>query len=105
MPSTRTPRLSGPVGRLRRAWVRLHVQTLEDRAVPAASAFDVYTAVVSAGSPRVSPADTPADRADANSPSSPYAGVGSIQVSTRNRSCVVTAAAIGSRDVLTAFHV
>jgi hypothetical protein len=105
MPSTRTPRLSRSVGRPRRAWVRLHVQCLEERAVPAASPFDVYTPVVSAGSPRVSPADTPADRVDANSPTSPYAGVGSIQVGTRNGSFVGTGAVIGSKYVLTAAHV
>jgi V8-like Glu-specific endopeptidase len=92
-------------GLARRGRARLHVEALEDRAVPAADPYDVFTPMVSAGSAKVSPADTPDDRIDPNSPGSPYAGVGAIQVATKTGSFVATGAVIGSKYVLTAAHI
>src|SRR5262245_53633613 len=105
MRQPRRTRTSGLVAPPRRGRVRLHVEGLEDRAVPAADPYDVFTPTVSAGSPKVTPADTPDDRIDANSPSSPYAGVGAVQVATKNGSFVATGAVIGSKYVLTAAHI
>jgi Trypsin len=95
----------------RRAWLRptcrivLRVDGLEDRAVPAAGPADIFTAVVSAGSAKAAPSDTPDDRIDPNVTSSQYAGVGSIQVNTKGTSYVGTGTVIGKRYVLTAAHV
>lgn len=84
--------------------VRLRVQCLEDRAVPAALG-DEFHATVIAGSSRGTPADSPDARVDENSTSSPYAGVGSLQIVTKNTSFIATATVIGKRHVLTAAHV
>lgn len=93
-------------GRFRRAIsARLRVEGLEDRATPAAGPDDVFHATVIAGSARATPADTPDDRIDPNTISSPYGGVGSLQVVTRNRSLLGTATVIGPRHVVTAAHV
>jgi hypothetical protein len=106
MRRSHTHRSPGIAGQLRRGRVVLRVEGLEDRAVPTAGpSDDVFTPTVSAGSPKVNPADTPSDRVDANSSSSPYAGVGSIQVVTRTGSFVATGAVIGSKYVLTAAHI
>jgi len=82
---------------------RLHVEGLEDRTVPAGG--DAFHAMVFAGSPNGSPADSAADRVDPNESSSPYAGVGAIEVITKTRSFIGTGTVIGGRQVLTAAHV
>ena len=96
---------SEPRGPLRRVRVVLRVEFLEDRSVPAVGTADLFTPTVSAGSLKASPADTPADRIDANVTSSAYGGVGSIQGQTPTGSFVSTGAVIGSRHILTAAHV
>ena len=106
MPLPRTFRRSGSRGWLRNAGrVVLRVEGLEVRAIPAAGPVDVFHATVSSGSQNASPADTPTDRIDPNVTSSPFGGVGSIQVNTRNSALVATGTAIGRRYVLTAAHI
>jgi hypothetical protein len=78
---------------------------LEDRAVPSAGSTDIFHPMVIAGSSRGSPADTPDARIDPNSPSSPFAGVGSLEIAAKNTSFLGTATVIGKRYVLTAAHV
>src|SRR3954453_893529 len=90
---SRTRRPSGPAC--------LRVEALEDRATPA----DVFHAMVIAGSPKAAPADSTDQRIDPNSTSSPFAGVGSIQVQTKATSFIGTGTVIGKRSVLTAAHV
>src|SRR5689334_1913229 len=84
---------------------RLRVLQLEDRATPAAGPTDVFHPMVIAGSSRGSPADTPDARVDPNTPSSPFAGVGSLEITAKNTSFLGTATVIGKRFVLTAAHV
>jgi hypothetical protein len=83
----------------------LRVDGLEDRAIPSAGPVDVFTAMVSAGSLKATPFDSPDYRIDPNVTSSPYAGVGSIQVNTKGTSFIGTGTVIGKRYVLTAAHV
>jgi len=73
---------------------RLRVERLEDRANP-----------VVGGSLTGSPGDSPAAHIDPNSPSSPYAGVGAIEVVAKGASFIGTGTVIGKRYVLTAAHV
>jgi hypothetical protein len=61
--------------------------------------------VVLAGDPNGLPGDSPTQRVDPNTASSPFAGVGSIVVQTGNTSELGTGALIGRRYVLTAAHV
>src|SRR5262245_15469773 len=99
----RTYRLLGAAARtVGRA--RLRVEGLEDRAVPAALADEFHPTVI-AGSSRGTPADSPEARVDDNSTSSPFAGVGSLQIVTKNTSYIATGTVIGKRHVLTAAHV
>ncbi len=84
---------------------RLRVERLEDRATPAAGPVDVFHPMVIAGSARGTPGDTPSDRIDPNTPSSPYAGVGSVEVVAKGVSFIGTGTVIGKRYVLTAAHV
>lgn len=100
----RTYRLPGAAGRPA-GRVLLRVEGLEDRAVPAAALADEFHATVIAGSPRSSPGDSTDARIDPNTTSSPYAGVGSLQIVARNKSFIATATVIGPRHVLTAAHV
>jgi hypothetical protein len=90
--------------RWRRAY--LLVEQLGDRIVPSLVASDgPFLATVMAGNPNVTPQDSPAKRIDENTAESRFAGVGSLQVGTRNGAHVGTATAIGPRHVLTAAHV
>jgi hypothetical protein len=93
----RTPRPIRPA--------RLRLQALEDRATPAAGLADVFQPMVIAGSPKVAPGDSTDQRVDPNTTSSPFAGVGSIQVQTKATSFIGTGTVIGKRSVLTAAHV
>src|SRR5262245_57219051 len=83
----------------------LRVEQLGERIVPSISAAEPVFPMVMAGELNGLPGDSPAERIDPNSPESPFAGVGSIQVlSTRGR-FTGTATAIGPRHILTAAHV
>ena len=66
---------------------------------------DVFYPTVVAGDPIGIPPDSPDNRIDPNSKTSPYAGVGSVQVTSRIGSSVGTGSVIGRRYVLTAAHV
>jgi hypothetical protein len=85
-------------------FVCLRVQRLEDRALPSATLLDVYP-VIMAGYLKGSPADSPGERVDPNTVESPFAGVGSILISTAKTTRIGTGAAIGPRHILTAAHV
>ena len=63
-----------------------------------------YQAVIVAGDPNGSPADSPANRVDANTASSPYAGVGSLRISATGGTYICSATVIGTQSVLTAGH-
>lgn len=71
---------------------------------PSADSDGDFHAVIVAGAPSGSPADSPANRVDANLATSPYAGVGSLQISTRRGTYICTATAIDDTHVLTAAH-
>ncbi|HKB05440.1 MAG TPA: trypsin-like serine protease [Gemmataceae bacterium] len=108
------PRPTGPGGSLRLdARTPLRVELLEDRATPSTgpvAAGDFHPVVV-AGDPNGTEArgyadkDSPDNRIDPNSPDSPYAGVGSIQVKSRLGTFIGTGAVVGSKYVVTAAHV
>src|SRR5688500_1848648 len=57
-----------------------------------------------AGSSNGSPADSPSNRVDTNSTSSPFAGVGSIDIRTRRGSYICTGTPISPTHILTAAH-
>jgi hypothetical protein len=108
------PRPTGPGGPTRpdpRTFLR--VELLEDRAVPAAGpvAGGDFHAVIVAGDPNGTDAgnhqdtDAPDRRIDPNSATSPYAGVGSIQVKSRRGNFIGSGAVVGSKYVVTAAHV
>ena len=89
-------------------------ETLEARALLSAEAggscschgslqLDVHPVMV-AGDPNGSPADSPSSRVDANSTSSPFAGVGSIDIRTKRGSYICTGTPISPRHILTAAH-
>lgn len=95
---------AGATGR----WYRLRVETLEPRTAPSASpafAPDEFHPVIVAGDPNGSPADSPSNRVDLNTTSSPFAGVGSVQVNTRRGTYIGSGTPISSRHVVTAGHV
>jgi hypothetical protein len=100
-----------PIGRgalIRRPGrIHLRVERLEDRSNPAGVVIgsDVFYPTVVAGDPIGIPPDSPDNRIDPNSKTSPYAGVGSVQVTSRIGSSVGTGSVIGRRYVLTAAHV
>jgi hypothetical protein len=82
----------------------LRVELLEDRSTPAA--VGDFHEVIAAGSPTASPMDSPDQRVDPNTAASPYAGVGSVEVDTRDGGMFIgTGSVIGPRYVLTAAHV
>jgi hypothetical protein len=64
-----------------------------------------FQAHIVAGDPNGSPADSPANRVDPNVPTSPYAGVGSIQVNAKRGTYIGTGTAIDEWHILTAAHV
>jgi hypothetical protein len=57
-----------------------------------------------AGDPIGSPTDSPAQRVDPNTPDSPFAGVGSLEVTKKHKSFLCTATALDATHVLTAAH-
>jgi hypothetical protein len=65
---------------------------------------DDFHAVIVAGDPNGTPADSPADRVDANVATSPFAGVGSLQINARRGTYICSATAIDDTHVLTAGH-
>jgi hypothetical protein len=60
--------------------------------------------VIVAGDPNGSPADSPSNRVDPNTSGSPFAGVGSLQISTRRGTYICTGTLINSTTVLSAAH-
>lgn len=88
--------------RSRRALLR--IELLDERALPSTTAEPFFPTVM-AGDSKGLPPDTPTQRVDPNSASSPFAGVGSLVVGTGNTERLGSGAAIGSRYVLTAAHV
>lgn len=60
--------------------------------------------LIVAGDPSGTPPDLPANRVDANSEASPYAGVGSLEIHSGNSVFLCTASVIGPQHVLTAGH-
>jgi hypothetical protein len=65
---------------------------------------DDFRAVIVAGDPSGSPADSPSNRLDANTATSPFAGVGSLRINTSSGTYICTATPIGQQHVLTAGH-
>ncbi len=63
-----------------------------------------FHAVIVAGSPNGSPADSPANRVDANTTTSPFAGVGSLRIATRRATYICSGTAIDATHVVTAGH-
>lgn len=64
---------------------------------------DVQATIV-AGSPTGSPADSPTNRVDPNTTTSPFAGVGSIEIRTRRGAYICTGTPIDDNHVVTAAH-
>ena len=60
--------------------------------------------VIQAGLPDGSPPDSPADRVDANVGTSPFAGVGSLEINDQGSTFLCTASVISPTQVLTAAH-
>lgn len=88
----------------------LRVELLEGRDVPSSTvsplhSADVQATVMEGEDTWFSLTNSGNSRVDANTTESPYAGVGSILVTTNKSSFIGTAAAIGPRQVLTAAHV
>jgi hypothetical protein len=77
------------------------MQTLQAAATAGIAALSVLAAPSALGLMAGAPPDTPAARVDANTTSSPWAGVGSLTVN----GSTFSASAIGTRYVLTAAHV
>jgi hypothetical protein len=63
-----------------------------------------FHAVIVAGDPKGKPADSPAQRIDANTTTSPFAGVGSLRISASSGTYICTATPIDPTHVLTAGH-
>lgn len=86
--------------RNRPAWT---IELLESRCllsgVPGADADDFQAMIVAGESP-----DSPALRVDANTATSPFAGVGSLQIATRRGNYICTGTPIDTYRVLTAAH-
>jgi Trypsin len=98
----------GPGALTRRSGrIHLRIEILEDRSTPAGVVIggDIFYPTVVAGDPIGIPDDSPDKRIDPNTKSSPYAGVGSIQVTSARGSYIGTGTPIGRRHVLTAAHV
>ncbi len=95
---------------------RLFVETLEQRRLLAASIFeslvtyeadyspDEVFAHIVAGDPNGIDADSPSQRVDVNVSDSEFAGVGSIQISTRRGSYICTGTPIDDTTIVTAAH-
>src|SRR5687767_9715190 len=95
--------------RSRSGRARLLLQLLEVRDVPSVTTPPISTAdfypTVMAGSPKSELPDSPSQRVDPNTALSPFAGVGSLLVSSKGKTFVGTATVIGRREILTAAHV
>ena len=81
-------------------------EVVSDHAPPQLSLsrlHDVRKMVV-AGDPNGSPADSPSNRVDPNVTTSPYTGVGSLQIQSGGSTFICTGTAIGPQHVLTAAH-
>lgn len=63
-----------------------------------------FHAVMVAGDPKAKPADSPTLRIDANTTTSPYAGVGSLRIAASSGTYICTATPIDATHVLTAGH-
>src|SRR5262245_28584890 len=85
--------------------VVLRIEILDERALPSATVAEPVFPTVMAGDPKGLPADAPTQHVDPNSASSPFAGVGSIVVTTADSDRLGSGAVIGPRYVLTAAHV
>lgn len=83
----------------------LRVEELEDRTVPSAAPGEEFHPMVVGGSPTGFPTDSSDARIDPNTSSSPFAGVGAIQIDVRRGSFIGTGTLISPRHVLTAAHV
>jgi trypsin len=77
---------------------------MADTAFSPAGADDDFHAVIVAGDPNGSPPDSPANRVDPNLATSPFAGVGSLQINAKRGTYICTATAIDDTHVLTAGH-
>ena len=85
--------------------IHLRIERLDERARPSASVAEPVFPTVMAGDFKLTPTDAPDDRIDPNSMWSPFAGVGSILVTTKKTSYLGTGTALDSRHVLTAAHI
>ena len=70
----------------------------------ASEKFSEFRAVIVAGDPIGSPPDSPANRVDPNSATSPFAGVGSLQITANRGTFICTGTPIDSTHVLSAAH-
>lgn len=69
-----------------------------------ASGLPSIQKTIVAGDPVGTPSDSPSNRVDANTTSSPYAGVGSLAIQNGPNLFICTATAISPNHVLTAAH-
>lgn len=83
---------------------RLLCEQLESRCVLSVAGGADFHAVMVAGDPNGSPADLPSARIDTNTTTSPFAGVGSLQINTNRGTYICTATPIDSTHLLTAGH-
>src|SRR6476619_6896830 len=83
---------------------KLVCERLESRCVLSALAGGEFHAVIVAGDPTGTPADSPANRVDADTATSPFAGVGSIEIDSRRGTFICTGTPFDATHVLTAGH-
>jgi len=82
-------------------------ERLEPRCLMAglpAVAWGDFQALIVAGDPNGSPPDSPAIRVDTNSAASPFAGVGSLQITANRGTFICTGTPIDRTRILTAAH-
>jgi len=63
-----------------------------------------FQPMIVAGDPNGSPSDSPANRVDPNSATSPFDGVGSLEIRTRRGTYICTGTPVDSTHVVTAAH-
>ena len=84
---------------------KLLCEQLESRCLLSAFAGgSEFHAVLVAGDPKGTPADSPTNRVDQNTTNSPFAGVGSLQISASSGTYICTGTLIDPTHVLTAGH-
>jgi hypothetical protein len=88
---------------------RLNCERLESRCLLSVLHGDGdFHAVIVAGDPKGSPADSPSNRVDDNTTSSPFAGVGSLQINANRGTYICTATPIvdakGDTKIVSAGH-